>query len=57
MLPLLQSLADQALPDRVAVILAEEFQGLVTPLRQEFVLDCLRLRLNKYQEAIQTAPL
>jgi hypothetical protein len=57
MLPLLQSLADQALPDRVAVILAEEFQGLVTPLRQDFVLDCLRLRLNKYQEAIQTAPL
>lgn len=54
-LPILRELARGDLAGQVEAILDAEFQGLLSPLRQEFVLDCLRLRLNYYCEAIQSA--
>lgn len=56
MRPILTDLIRPDLPDKVAEILCTEFQGLFTPLRQEFVLDCLRSRLNYYGEAIDKTP-
>lgn len=50
--PILTDLAHVDLAEEVAAILDSEFQGLFSPLRQEFVLDCLRLRLKYYSEAL-----
>ncbi len=50
--PVLEDLYQPDLIERVRSVLHAEFRDLMSPLRQEMILACLALRLERYRQAL-----